>query len=121
MNGNSGRVDVGTLAPNMPNSEAGATDNRMYLDPNDPQWADVIDGWEDGSEYTFKKVRVRQESQGQFTILSAEAGEVAEQEVEEAGEGATAETPRTGAMGRAGGGYTNPSVEKMLASRASGA
>lgn len=108
--------DTGTIATITPQAEAGATDNRMSLDPNDPQWGPLMESWKDGEEYTLTSVRVRQESPGEFTVLSAQVG----------GEGETEEPEpeRTGSMGMAadegmmgGGGYRNPAVARMLRGR----
>ena len=105
---------TGPTAPLNAQDEAGAADNVLNLNPNDPQWQSVVDTWEDGKEYVFEKVRVRQESPGRFVVLSAEP-EASEAEGE-------AEPGETGAMGeasdvgeRASEGYANPAVSRLMA------
>jgi hypothetical protein len=49
------------------NSDPGAVDNRLSLDPNNVDWADAIADWEDGSEYTLT-VKVTQISPGEFEV-----------------------------------------------------
>lgn len=105
---------IGQTAPLNAQDEAGATDNVLNLNPNDPKWQGIVDTWEDGKEYVFANVRVRQESPGRFVVLSAEAEETEEEEESEPGE--------TGAMGEASDvgervseSYANPAVAKLMA------
>jgi len=54
----------------MLDEEQGASDNVLSLAIGDhPETRD----WEDGKEYVFTEVRVRQQSPGQFMVISAEA------------------------------------------------
>ncbi len=105
---------TGQTAPLSAQDEAGANDNVLNLNPNDPQWQSVVDKWEDGKEYTFKNVRVQQESPGKFIVLSADPEEAAPETEAEPGE--------TGLMGeasdvgeRASEGYANPAVSRLMA------
>jgi hypothetical protein len=103
---------TGQTAPLNAQDEAGATDNVLNLNPNDPQWQSVVDAWEDGGEYVFAKVRVRQESPGRFIVLSAEP-EGAEAEAEPGETGAMGEASDVGE--RASEGYANPAVSRLMA------
>lgn len=105
---------TGQTAPLNAQDEAGSNDNVLNLNPNDPQWQSVVDKWEDGKEYTFKNVRVQQESPGRFIVLSAEPEESSSESEEEA-------PGETGAMGeasdvgeRASEGYANPAVSRLM-------
>jgi len=87
--------------------EAGAQDNILELNPNDPAFADIVSDWQDGQEYVFKELRVRQVSPGKYTPLSAESAEPATEENGEAPEG------ETGAMGKASD-HPNPAIAGMM-------
>ena len=47
--------------------DPGAMDNRLSLDPNDPNWKEAIADWEDGEEYTLT-VKAIQISPGEFEV-----------------------------------------------------
>ena len=49
-------------------TDPGAEDNRLSLDPNNPDWKEAIADWEDGEEYTVT-ARVRQISPGEFEVI----------------------------------------------------
>ena len=48
-------------------TDPGAVDNRLSLDPNDPNWKKTIANWEDGEEYQLT-VTVTQLSPGEFEV-----------------------------------------------------
>ena len=54
-----------------PGDEAGAEDNRISVNPNDPQWKDDIGSWKDGSEYPIPTGTMKQISPGEFAIVKA--------------------------------------------------
>ena len=89
------------------NSDPGAVDNRLSLDPNNPDWADAIADWEDGSEYTLT-VKVTQISPGEFEV--SEVTPEAESESEDA-EPEEEEEPMM--KGKAGG-KVNKAVRNMM-------
>lgn len=47
--------------------DPGAVDNRLSLDPNDPNWKETISDWEDGEDYTVT-VTMRQISPGEYEV-----------------------------------------------------
>jgi hypothetical protein len=60
-----------TLSPDprvADGTDPGAEDNRLSLDPNNPDWKDAIADWEDGEEYTLT-VKARQISPGEFAVI----------------------------------------------------
>ena len=60
-----------TLSPDprvSDGTDPGAEDNRLSLDPNNPDWKEAIADWEDGQEYTLT-VKVNQISPGEFTVI----------------------------------------------------
>lgn len=63
--------------------EAGALDNRLSLNPNDPMWKDKVGEWEDGQEYNVT-LKVRQISPGEFEVVGMEGGDAAEEAAEPA-------------------------------------
>ena len=105
----------GNTAPMMAQDEAGATDNRLSLDPNDPQWKEAMDSWEDGGTYTLKEVQVRQVSPGEFQVLGAEVGETGMEEEGQQEAPEPEESPTTGLMGKAAPGSPNPAVNRLMA------
>jgi len=60
-----------TLSPDprvSDGTDPGAEDNRLSLDPNNPDWKEAIADWEDGQEYELS-VKVRQISPGEFEVI----------------------------------------------------
>lgn len=48
-------------------TDPGSVDNRLSLDPNNPEWTDLIADWEDGKDYTVN-VTITQLSPGEFEV-----------------------------------------------------
>lgn len=92
MNGYTGKTNE-TGAPDV---EAGLEDNRLSLDPNQPDWKDTLASWEDGGEYTVT-AKIRQISPGEFQVV--EMTPVAEEEVVEE-EAETEPTSKSAAAAR---------------------
>ena len=63
-----------------PTDEAGATDNLLTLNPNDPNFKDIVGDWQDNEEYVFEKLRVQQISPGNYRVVSAEGADEATDE-----------------------------------------
>jgi hypothetical protein len=93
-----------------PTQEAGAQDNLLELNPNDPAFKDIVGDWQDGQEYVFKELRVVQVSPGKYTPLSAESAEVATEDEDE-----MPMADEMGAMGKAKDKYPNPAVAGLVA------
>lgn len=87
--------------------EAGAQDNRMSLDPSNPQWKDTVGSWEDGKTYTMT-VTLRQISPGEFEVLKAQAEN--ESPAEDSTESGEEEMPMRGGMNTG-----NPAIDDMIA------
>lgn len=97
-------------APMSAQDEAGASDNVLTLNPNDPQWKDALSNLKDGEETSFT-IRVRQESPGKFFVLSGECSGC-----EDKGEGETteAEPAETEEPSETPSKYPNPAVRGMM-------
>lgn len=104
----------GNTAPMMAQDEAGATDNRLSLDPNDPRWKEAMDKWEDGGDYWLERVGVHQVSPGEFTVTDAKVGETGTEEEGQQETPEPEESPTTGLMGKAAPGSPNPAVNRMM-------
>jgi hypothetical protein len=106
MNGES-PYRMGNLSDSTGAGEAGAVENKITLNPNDPRWKDTVGEWKDGEEYSFEHVKVRQISAGEFEVLSAdvEGGEQKPDVETEASQRASekSENPE----------YDNPAVENL--------
>jgi len=106
--GNSEAADP--MMAGSPTDEAGANDNQLVLNPSDENFPG-IDTWQDGQEYVFRELRVKQISPGKYTPLSGE-GEPAE-EAGAAEEGAPASEEQGESESQPAS--SNPAVAKMLA------
>lgn len=97
-----------------PNAEeAGAEDNLLHLDPNDPTF-EFASEWKDDQEYNVN-LKVRQISPGEFEVISGEEGDAVEGEGENAGGGGdSAETGEAAAPGANG---RNPAIREAIARR----
>jgi len=89
------------------NSDPGAVDNRLSLDPNNVDWADEIADWEDGSEYTLT-IKVTQISPGEF-----EVNEVTPEAESESEDTAPEEEEEPMMKGKTGG-KVNKAVRNMM-------
>lgn len=90
--------------------EAGATDNQLQLDPNDPRWKSAVGNWEDGKTYEFSSLKVRQISPGVFEVTDAVPGaesEGTQEDTTDASESAEPSEPSDS-------GYQNPAVAGMM-------
>ena len=96
----------------MPSQDPGEIQNRLSLDPSNPNWRDFVGSWEDGQEYTLT-VKVRQVSPGEFEVTSATPQETPTEDT-----GETGETMNEGGS-EYGGGDMNPAVAKMMAGKKS--
>ena len=106
MNGDS-PYRMGNMSDSMGTGEAGAVENKLVLNPNDPKWKDTVGQWKDGEEYTLTNVRVRQVSAGEFEVLSADAqGGEQKPDVE-------SEANERGAEKSENPEYDNPAVENL--------
>lgn len=63
-------------------TDPGAVDNRLSLDPGDPRWAKTIAAWADGEDYSVT-IGLRQISPGEFEITSFGGRKVAAEPTEE--------------------------------------
>lgn len=65
-------------------NEAGAQDNLLSVNPNDPEWKDELATWKDDTEYPIPTGTMRQISPGEFAIVKAKfkAAPVEEAEAE---------------------------------------
>jgi hypothetical protein len=92
-------------------SEPGASDNRLSLTPSEFG----VEDWEDGKEYVFSKVRVRQVSSGEFEVLEATPEGAPKEETQEANPGDSESTAEDmGGMGEVESAYPNPAVARMM-------
>lgn len=103
------------------NDEAGAQDNLLSVNPNDPKWKDSVGAWEDDKEYAITGT-VRQISPGEFEVIELDGKPVeaeAETPAEDAGggadEGAADQAPPEPPMSK------NPAVDAALRRRYKGA
>lgn len=76
------------------------SDNRLSLNPNDPEFAPTLEQWSDGEEYEVT-MKIRQTSPGEFIVVSmqseaAPAEEGGEQE--EANEPPYGQNPAVGGL-----------------------
>jgi len=55
------------LGTQSPADEAGASDNRLSLDPSDPRWKDILDKWQDGQSYEAT-IKINQVSPGEYEV-----------------------------------------------------
>lgn len=95
----------------LPYDEAGATDNRLSLNPGQ---FDFTKDWEDGSTYTIT-AKVRQISPGEFEVVEAEAqGSPPPGEKEEPGMEEQASGEQQESAGESPGNYPNPAVAKAM-------
>jgi hypothetical protein len=87
--------------------EPGSEDNRLSLNPNDPNWQDTLAAWKDGGEYKVT-LTISQISPGEFQVTALES-ETPEEDAGETGEegGANAPAPK------AKSGYSNPAVAAL--------
>ena len=93
-----------------PNAEeAGAEDNLLHLDPNDPTF-EFASEWKDDQEYNVN-LKVRQISPGEFEVISGEEGDAVEGETKDEGAAETGEEAAPGANGR------NPAIREAIARR----
>lgn len=95
------------------NGEAGASDNRLSINPND--FDGIAKTWEDGKEYTLE-IRVVQESPGEFTVTDLKETGAGEEAVETP----EAEPAEGEPAAPAGPAYGNPAVAKMMQARMGG-
>lgn len=65
--------------------DPGAVDNRLSLDPNDPNWKNILADWEDGGEYKVR-ITITQISPGEFEVTGLTA-KPASREMEDEDEG----------------------------------
>lgn len=92
---------------NEPADEPGGNENRLHLNPNDTRWPAVLE-WADDQTYTFKSVKVRQVSPGEFEVLSATTQGTTENPTEFGPAARDAEE-----KGR-NGNYPNPAVAGLM-------
>lgn len=88
----------------MPPAEAGATDNRLSLNPN--AWGDEVKNWEDGKTYTIT-LTITQDSPGEYTVTDVKPAGGREEGEGETGEETTPPDSRDS-------GYPNPAVARMM-------
>lgn len=93
--------------------EPGEVENRLSLNPNDPDFVDTIGDWEDGNEYTLSNVKVRQISPGEFEVLSVDSGSASSAEDAEASPDAENAMEDQSEMGMS----DNPAVRRMMKKR----
>lgn len=94
--------------------EPGEVENRLSLNPNDPDFVDTIGDWEDGNEYTLSNVKVRQISPGEFEVLSMDSGTPSDDaESSEASPDAENPSEDQSEMGMS----DNPAVRRMMTKR----
>lgn len=92
--------------------EPGAVENRLSLDPNDERWPAIAD-WEDGKEYTFTNVKVRQISAGEFEVTAAKAGASSDAAPDQAAADDGGEAAAESAPPPRKGKYSNPAIENL--------
>lgn len=105
MNGESINDRPGGL--NASTQDPGEIENRLSLNPSDPDNRDFLGSWEDGEEYTMI-VKLRQISPGEFEVTKATPQDAP---AEESGEqpAATDDSAGTDAYGD-----VNPAVARMM-------
>lgn len=98
-----------------PDVEPGAVENRISLNPNDPEFQSVVGDWENGNFYTLNDVRVEQISPGEFKVIKIGSGSLASatapEETPEPQGPEEAEAPQAGQTGVS---YPNPAVAKLM-------
>lgn len=101
------KPDGGQGAQPEMGDEAGAVDNRLTLNPNDPLWADTIKDWKDGERYGLAElgnVDLLQISPGEFEVVKSDEPQGAAETNDAAAADAGASAPA----------YGNPAVAKMM-------
>jgi hypothetical protein len=107
-----GRAEASEAPGGAATQEAGAQENILVISPGDENFAFAQD-WEDGKEYVFHELKVRQVSPGKFTPISAEGGEEATEEATEPSE----EGMMGEGMGKKGRkGYPGSTVAQIMGS-----
>lgn len=95
--------------------DPGEIENRLSLNPSDPDFKDFVGNWQDGEEYTMT-VTVRQVSPGEFEVTKAVPQDTPAEETGEApaaadeGETASGDEPQ----GTDTYGNMNPAVARMM-------
>lgn len=57
--------------------DPGSVDNRLSLDPSNPDWKEMIAKWKDGQEYKLE-LTVNQISPGEYEVTGVSAGSASE-------------------------------------------
>lgn len=86
--------------------DPGESENRLSLNPNDERWAEALETWEDGGQYTVT-LTISQISPGEFDVIDADVRE---------SEAAAEKAPKTekAQADKAVKGLTNPAVIALL-------
>lgn len=63
---------VASMEAKSTETDPGAVDNRLTLDPGDKRWSGLLKKWEDGEDYSIT-VKARQISPGEFEVMSLKA------------------------------------------------
>lgn len=105
MNGSTVNDRPGGL--NASTQDPGEIENRLSLNPSDPDMRDFLGSWSDGQDYTLI-LKVNQISPGEFQVTKATPQDSSSEETDEQ-PGATDEAQGTDAYGD-----VNPAVAKMM-------